>query len=231
MKKKMPKKGLERVSSLVKDQGEDDPGIDLDPTGRLLAFLKDRNALKDEELMTNYAARRKEEEPDNDMDASKKVDAFIEAQKKEQGMRNRIKELTATGTIPMAGSSMTSSHIIDHLYAKFRSIPYSEFNQKPLSVLSDWVWFDIDIESKASLEEMAGQNRKPSIIFSHRLVFDSHSRWSQGAWVLTSPLSEFHEGYIFETTNSVYALLGDGLRKKITPDDFGALMAYRNSQG
>ncbi|WP_417539904.1 DUF6957 family protein, partial [Marinobacter sp.] len=57
------------------------------------------------------------------------------------------------------------------------------------------------------------QELKPVIVYAHEIMFDSTQRFAPGNWVRTTPLLNFTPPCIFETTNTVYILVGEGRRK------------------
>lgn len=77
---------------------------------------------------------------------------------------------------------------------------------KPVCGVKDWLW----------LEETQAEGMPKVKIYSRYVLFDEHRRFQEGYWVFTSLLHSLHkEWYIFETANTVYLLVGDGLRKSI----------------
>ena len=52
------------------------------------------------------------------------------------------------------------------------------------------------------------------ILYSHSVLYDSARRFDVGDWVRTTPLVSFSEGCFFQTRNTLYVLVGDGLRKQ-----------------
>lgn len=88
--------------------------------------------------------------------------------------------------------------------------PYSEY-----CIISSWLWVDLDVTPE-QLAALTKTQRQPVVVYAHNVIFDSSRRWDVGDFVRTSPLHAFHEGFIFQTLNSIYILLGDGVRKRAT---------------
>ena len=115
----------------------------------------------------------------------------------------------------MAGSAMSN----DEAKAYVRERAYD----KEYCIVRDWIWIDLDVteEERSFLEKT---RRQPIVIYAHSVIFDTARRWDVGDYVRTSFLYAFHEGYMFETMNSIYVLLGDGKRKRISLDTLGMLI-------
>jgi hypothetical protein len=87
-----------------------------------------------------------------------------------------------------------------------------QFPGKPFCLVRDWIWIDLSMPDsvRAALERTA---RQPVMLYAHQVVQDSLWRFAPGDWVRSTPLVAFTEGCFFETGNSVYVLLGHGVRK------------------
>ena len=56
---------------------------------------------------------------------------------------------------------------------------------------------------------------EPVFIFAHSIVYDSALRWGAiGGFVRTMVLCSFSDVFVFQTINTTYLLLDDGLRKR-----------------
>jgi hypothetical protein len=86
------------------------------------------------------------------------------------------------------------------------------FPSKPFCLVRDWIWIDLTMPDsvRAALERSA---RQPVMLYAHQVVLDSRCRFSPGDWVRSTPLVAFTDDCFFETENSVYVLLGNGVRK------------------
>ncbi len=89
-----------------------------------------------------------------------------------------------------------------------KHFPYFEY-----CLVRDWIWIDPDLTPEQSAA-FARNQRKPSLIFAHTVIYDSSRRFDVGDLVRTSPLYKWEEGFIFATLNSAYLLMGDGVRKR-----------------
>lgn len=107
----------------------------------------------------------------------------------------------------MTGSPMSDEQALNYLRDQRLNTEYC--------LVRDWTWVDLDV-TPAQLAELVKTRRKPAIILAHKVIYDSARRWDVGDFVRTSPLHEFRNGFLFQTLNSVYALLGDGQKKQAT---------------
>lgn len=83
----------------------------------------------------------------------------------------------------------------------------------PYCIVKDWVWIDL-ILTDLEHEQLNAAGQQPVVLFSHSVLFDSNRRFDVGDWVRTTPLLAFSEGCFFRTRNSLYVLVGDGVRKR-----------------
>lgn len=65
----------------------------------------------------------------------------------------------------------------------------------------------------ASAKSMSDMRLQPTMLYGD-VVTDSLGRFEEGDWVRSTPLVSFTQGCFFETHDTVYALLGHGVRKR-----------------
>lgn len=83
---------------------------------------------------------------------------------------------------------------------------------KPYRVVRNWIWTVLEVSEKhAEYAERTGL--QPIVVYAHEVMYDSSYRFSPGDWVRTTPLLNFTEPCLFETTNTLYILVGEGKRK------------------
>lgn len=84
-------------------------------------------------------------------------------------------------------------------------------NGKPVRVMKEWQWWDFN--EKYLIE---GDEEKfiPALIFG-QIVSDSAHRFREGQLVRTTPIIALHDNTIIETWNTLYILLGSGIRKTV----------------
>lgn len=82
----------------------------------------------------------------------------------------------------------------------------------PLCAVEEWIILDAIITDEERAKVTAA-GCQPMFMFAHKVVDDEQRRFEPGHWVRSSMGTAFKEGYLFETRNSVYVLLGPGHRK------------------
>ena len=82
----------------------------------------------------------------------------------------------------------------------------------PLCAVQEWIILDA-IVTDDERAKVAAAGCQPMFMFAHKVVDDEQRRFEPGHWVRSSMGTAFKEGYLFETRNSVYVLLGPGHRK------------------
>nr|WP_256837047.1 hypothetical protein [Pseudomonas oleovorans] len=83
----------------------------------------------------------------------------------------------------------------------------------PYCVVSDWIWIDLVMtEREKKFSQVLGQ--QPVMLYAYYVIFDSELRLQVGDWVRTSLLVSFSEDCFFQTLNTLYVLVGEGVRKQ-----------------
>ncbi|WP_122677357.1 DUF6957 family protein [Pseudomonas viridiflava] len=82
----------------------------------------------------------------------------------------------------------------------------------PLCAVQEWIILDA-IVTDDERAKVAAAGCQPMFMFAHKVVDDEQRRFEPGHWVRSSMGTAFKEGYLFETRNTVYVLLGPGHRK------------------
>ena len=82
----------------------------------------------------------------------------------------------------------------------------------PLCAVEEWIILDA-IVTDEERAKVAAAGCQPMFMFAHKVVDDEQRRFEPGHWVRSSMGTAFKEGYLFETRNTVYVLLGPGHRK------------------
>lgn len=114
----------------------------------------------------------------------------------------------------MSGSAMTNEEALAHMQNRRLMAGFC--------LVRDWIWLDLDVTDVQRVE-LEKTHRQPVILYAHIVIYDSERRWDVGDFVRTSPLYRFEEGFLFKTLNSVYVLLGDGVRKRAALDTVGRI--------
>ena len=87
------------------------------------------------------------------------------------------------------------------------------FPGKAFCVVRQWILIDLTVNSDEK-EKLSGLGLLPATLFAHEIVLDSKGRFQPQMWVRSNFGVSFTEGYMFETNNTVYLLLGAGQRKE-----------------
>lgn len=92
------------------------------------------------------------------------------------------------------------------------AVARKRYKWMPLCAVEEWIILDA-IVTDAERAKVAAAGCQPMFMFAHKVVDDEQRRFESGHWVRSSMGTAFKEGYLFETRNTVYVLLGPGHRK------------------
>ena len=106
--------------------------------------------------------------------------------------------------IELQGSELT----LDEAVALARK----RYKWMPLCAVEEWIILDAIVTDEERAKVTAA-GCQPIFLFAHKVVDDEQRRFEPGHWVRSSMGTAFKEGYLFETRNTVYVLLGPGHRK------------------
>lgn len=127
---------------------------------------------------------------------------------------NEVAELLSSTGVLMPGAQVSQDEAVRIVRERY---PFAEY-----CIVSQWIWIDIDA-STIELDTLTRTQRQPAVLYAHNVIYDSQRRWDVGDFVRTSLLHRFEDGFIFKTLNSVYILMGDGVRKRATPETVGRI--------
>jgi len=85
---------------------------------------------------------------------------------------------------------------------------------KPFCVVTEWQIWNIPYGHSA-LSELKSHGLKPAVLYAKKVIEDERGRWGPEAQVRTTMLVSMHRECIFESTNSMYILVGPGLKKSV----------------
>lgn len=88
---------------------------------------------------------------------------------------------------------------------------------KPCCFVEDWCWWDIEVPKTAK------DQHSLCVIYARNVIHDDAGRFDNGDYVRTSPLVTFHKPAFFETSRTVYILVGKGTRKTISLENLAAV--------
>ncbi|NVZ35528.1 hypothetical protein HX779_26400 [Pseudomonas sp. A4002] len=83
---------------------------------------------------------------------------------------------------------------------------------KPYCIVRDWMLIEIAVTDEFR-QSLAGDGLQPYVLYASNVLSHSCNKRLTGDWVRSTFQRSF-EGSVFETHNTVYILLGEGLRKK-----------------
>lgn len=86
------------------------------------------------------------------------------------------------------------------------------FPGRQFFLVRNWIWIDLDSPDDVR-EELSDMRLQPVMLYGD-VVADSLGRFDKGDWLRSTPLIAFTQGCFFETRDTVYALLGLGVRKR-----------------
>lgn len=127
---------------------------------------------------------------------------------------NETLELLYGDGKPMIGAQVSQDDAVRIVRERY---PYAEY-----CIVSNWQWIDLDV-TPAQLDELTKTNRKSVVIYADTVIYDSRRRWDVGDFVRTSYLYNLEDGFIFMTLNSIYILMGDGIRKSASLETVGRI--------
>lgn len=105
---------------------------------------------------------------------------------------------------PLQGSMETVDALIE--------MAKSRFPRKPCCLIEKWTIFRVDV-TEGELNKIHATGQLPLVVFAHNVLFDSQRRFDVGDWVRSTFAISFEAGYLFETRNTIYILVGNGHEK------------------
>lgn len=112
--------------------------------------------------------------------------------------------LYGPGGVTMLGHEMDDAVAVERTQERFPG--------KTFCLVRQWIWIDLEMPD-AVREELERSGKQPVMLYAHHVVFDSVGRARAGDWIRSTPLVSFTEGCFFQSANTVYVLLGCGVRK------------------
>ena len=113
-------------------------------------------------------------------------------------------ELLGEPGIRLSGSELSPETVLSEARKHYKWMP--------LCAVEEWIILDAIVTDEERAKVTAA-GCQPMFMFAHKVVDDEQRRFEPGHWVRSSMGTAFKEGYLFETRNTVYVLLGPGHRK------------------
>lgn len=110
-------------------------------------------------------------------------------------------ELFGSTGSPLSGSLDSQEGLVREARARFP--------QKPFCLVEQWTILRADLTPE-EIAKVHAANHLPLFLFAHKVVEDSQQRFQPGDWLRSSMCVTFEEGFMFETKNTVYVLMGAG---------------------
>lgn len=109
--------------------------------------------------------------------------------------------------IALVGSELSLEEVLIEARRRYKWLP--------LCIVEEWTILDA-IVTDAERTKVAAAGCQPMFMFAHKVVDDEQRRFEPGHWVRSSMGTALNDGFLFETRNTVYVLLGPGNRKSAT---------------
>lgn len=84
---------------------------------------------------------------------------------------------------------------------------------KPYCSVKEWTLIEIQVTEEFR-ESLASDGLQPVVLYASTVLSHSFNKRLAGDWVRSTYQRAFTEGVVFETRNTIYILMGKGLRKK-----------------
>ena len=98
----------------------------------------------------------------------------------------------------------------------------ARYAQHSFCLVRDWTILDL-VTTVEELEALRTRGLEPVMVYALNVLLDSRGRFNSGDWVRSSFQLSYKETGFFLTKNTVYVLLGNGMRQKITIRDLASL--------
>ena len=86
------------------------------------------------------------------------------------------------------------------------------FPNKGFCIVQQWTIVRA-IASDGDLTKIHVHGHLPLFVFAEKVILDSRGSFDYGNWVRSTMAISFQDGFLFETKNTVYVLMGDGDEK------------------
>ncbi len=87
------------------------------------------------------------------------------------------------------------------------------FSGRPYCIVKDWIHIEIEVTDDYR-NSLADDGLQPCVLYAANVMLHSANKRQVGDWVRSTFQRSLADGYVFETRNTTYILLGPGHRKK-----------------
>ena len=91
------------------------------------------------------------------------------------------------------------------------------FPNKPFCLVRNWRLIEIEV-SDAYKTALASDGLSPFVLYASDVVSHGTGKRQTGDWVRTTFQQSLTQGFLFESVNTVYVMLGSGVRIKASAD-------------
>ena len=113
-------------------------------------------------------------------------------------------EFLSSNGEPRSGSKESEESLIQLVQTRFPN--------KGFCIVQQWTIVRA-IASDGDLTKIHVHGHLPLFVFAEKVILDSRGRFDYGNWVRSTMAISFQDGFLFETKNTVYVLMGDGDEK------------------
>jgi len=94
-----------------------------------------------------------------------------------------------------------------------QAVALQYFPRKPFCIVKQWRIIDVDVNAKFA-HALAADGVSAVIVFAWEVILHSAGLRDAGDWVRSTFQRSFSQEFLFESMNTTYILLGDGVRKR-----------------
>ncbi|MEE3508294.1 hypothetical protein QN399_18825 [Pseudomonas sp. 10C3] len=109
-----------------------------------------------------------------------------------------------------------------HVEAEAEAI--MSFTGRPYCLVRAWSIIEVDVSEDYKVS-LATDGLSPYVLYASDVVLHSGGKRRPGDWVRSTFQRSFTQGFLFETKNTTYLLMGPGLRKKASVEAILAIVS------
>lgn len=87
--------------------------------------------------------------------------------------------------------------------------------RKPVCIVAEWRIIEVQVD-EGFRQSLAKDGLSPQIVYASNVLFHSQRKRDRGDWVRTTFMKSFTDGFLFESVNTLYVLMGPGTRVRGT---------------
>jgi hypothetical protein len=98
----------------------------------------------------------------------------------------------------------------------------NKFSHYSFCLVQNWTLLELEA-CDGECDALRSRGLEPMVVYARSVVLDSRERFNPGDWVRSSFQMSYDDEGLFFTKNTLYVLLGNGSRQKITLRDLLSL--------